>query len=368
MTATAGLAINHIVPLHPLTTPGTRRARAAPEVAGSPHTQPEHLITHPGPHSAGTYGLAESANWAGVVDTGTTFGGVGGDWTVPLTGSNAGDEYSATWIGLDGTSAATLIQTGTTQQVVGGVATYFAWFELLPSAPEVIQEPVVPGDAIQAQIIETQLNVWTITISDLTQHWQFQQAFPYTTPGLSAEWIEEAPLVNNVVAQLADFDAVTFSQIATAAADPGAQVLNPVYLVDGSDIITAYPGDANGSSFSIFYGEPAPIVASVTPSEGPTSGGAAVVISGVGFGNATRVEFGGFDAGFEVVADGTIFATAPADAAPDTVDVTVLNPTGASLVSTADQFTYVAPAPPPPPAPPHGYWLVGADGGIFTFG
>ena len=28
----------------------------------------------------------------------------------------------------------------------------------------------------------------------------------------------------------------------------------------------------------------------------------------------------------------------------------------------------VASAPPPPPPPPHGYWLVGSDGGIFSFG
>ena len=27
-----------------------------------------------------------------------------------------------------------------------------------------------------------------------------------------------------------------------------------------------------------------------------------------------------------------------------------------------------SPPPPPPPAPQHGYWLVGSDGGIFTFG
>jgi len=44
-----------------------------------------------------------------------------------------------------------------------------------------------------------------------------------------------------------------------------------------------------------------------------------------------------------------------------------------SYTSAANDFTVtggpVAPPPPPPaPAPAHGYWLVGSDGGIFTFG
>ena len=30
--------------------------------------------------------------------------------------------------------------------------------------------------------------------------------------------------------------------------------------------------------------------------------------------------------------------------------------------------TVISPPPPPPPPPAHGYWLVGSDGGIFTFG
>jgi hypothetical protein len=49
------------------------------------------------------------------------------------------------------------------------------------------------------------------------------------------------------------------------------------------------------------------------------------------------------------------------------VDVVVATPGGTSAQSAADQFTYVPP-PSSSPGPPHGYWLVGGDGGIFTFG
>ena len=49
---------------------------------------------------------------------------------------------------------------------------------------------------------------------------------------------------------------------------------------------------------------------------------------------------------------------------PAASDYTVVYATGAFSVTGGP-----APPPPPPPPPPaHGYWLVGSDGGIFTFG
>ncbi len=47
--------------------------------------------------------------------------------------------------------------------------------------------------------------------------------------------------------------------------------------------------------------------------------------------------------------------------------VTAVNANGQSVASSVVSATPVAP-PPPPPSPKHGYWLVGSDGGIFTFG
>ncbi len=51
--------------------------------------------------------------------------------------------------------------------------------------------------------------------------------------------------------------------------------------------------------------------------------------------------------------------------------VTGIDTVTSSITGTSGTITVPAPPPPPPPpvvVPSHGYWLVGADGGIFTFG
>lgn len=84
----------------------------------------------------------------------------------------------------------------------------------------------------------------------------------------------------------------------------------------------------------------APVVTSISPNSGPTSGGTTVVITGSGFSSATVVTFGGTAAVHTVISDTQITATSPAGAA-GTVDVTVTTPGGTSAISAADRFTYV---------------------------
>lgn len=69
-----------------------------------------------------------SSNWSGYAETSAApFSGVTGDWTVPtVTGPNG--SYSATWIGIDGFTNSSLIQTGTEQDYVNGNAQYSAWW------------------------------------------------------------------------------------------------------------------------------------------------------------------------------------------------------------------------------------------------
>ncbi len=83
-----------------------------------------------------------------------------------------------------------------------------------------------------------------------------------------------------------------------------------------------------------------PAVASVDPAKGPTTGGGAVTIHGVGLAAATAVDFGSTPAsGFEIVSDGEIDATAPAGAG--TVAVTVLSGAGPSVAAGPDLYGYV---------------------------
>ncbi|WP_022899088.1 IPT/TIG domain-containing protein [Humibacter albus] len=86
--------------------------------------------------------------------------------------------------------------------------------------------------------------------------------------------------------------------------------------------------------------KPAASIQSLTPAEGPTSGGTTVTITGSEFTAATGVTFDG-DAGtaFTVVDDSHITVTTPAHVA-GAVDVAVLSPYGNG--TSADAFTYVA--------------------------
>ncbi len=57
---------------------------------------------------------------------------------MPAVAASASPEYSATWIGIDGTTSTILIQTGTSQQTAEGLTEYYAWVELFPGNEDVI--------------------------------------------------------------------------------------------------------------------------------------------------------------------------------------------------------------------------------------
>lgn len=333
--------------------------------------------SHPGRLTKTSHGrtgtnTAESANWAGMVDSGGTavFTEVQGEWTVPAVAASASDEDSVTWIGIDGATNTDLIQTGTAQDS-GPDGGYYAWVELLPNASIDIGA-VDPGDEMEASIDETSAGDWTIFTEDVTLA---QSATNYVTgyypPSASAEWIEEAPIVGCCQATLADFGTTGFIDLGVTATDLSSATLTPVEMVNSDGTVLAYPSayDAGTNSFAITYGSPPPSVTSLSVADGSTSGGTTVTISGSNFNGAYAVEFGGVSTSFIVDSADTITASSPAEPA-GAVNVTVSTPWGVSALSGADQFTYTS--PPPPPAPPptpavSGYDLVGSDGGVFVF-
>lgn len=84
------------------------------------------------------------------------------------------------------------------------------------------------------------------------------------------------------------------------------------------------------------------VVTGVNPSQGPESGGTAVVISGSGFTGATEVLFGAFAAtNVKIVSDTQITADSPAGSG--VVDVMVATIAGTSAVTAGDMFRFVAP-------------------------
>jgi hypothetical protein len=87
---------------------------------------------------------------------------------------------------------------------------------------------------------------------------------------------------------------------------------------------------------------PAPAVTTVSPNSGSTAGGSTVTITGTNFTGASAVSFGAVAASsYDVLSDGAITATAPAQAA-GVVDMQVTTPSGTSAVVTGDHYTYTA--------------------------
>jgi len=155
----------------------------------------------------------QSSNWFGynqgtLEQGGRQFNSITGDWTVPSASQHKlnQDEYSSDWIGIGGgcvdanctVTDNTLIQTGTEQDVSSGHASYSAWWEVIPGPSLTITSMTVgAGDHMHAAIAETVAgsNVWTIALQDVTRNESYSTTVPYSSSHLTAEWIEETPLI-----------------------------------------------------------------------------------------------------------------------------------------------------------------------------
>jgi len=164
--------------------------------------------------------VSTALNWAGYVVASNftnlqpVVEGVSASWTVPIVTNIGVNAFSSCWVGVGGEFDHTLIQVGTEQDFVDGFARYSAWYEMLPSTSVTINTvQISPDDQIQASVllVNTTENVWTISISDLTNNESFQSNFTYNSQRLTAEWIVERPEINSVLANLADFGNVTFT-------------------------------------------------------------------------------------------------------------------------------------------------------------
>jgi hypothetical protein len=136
----------------------------------------------------------------------------------------------------------------------------------------------------------------------------------------------------------------------------GAQAGTGVAFVNSSRITATAPAGTDGSTVDVTVTTPAgtsavstlgtkysygaPTVTALSPASGPTAGQNIVIITGTGFTGVTAVKFGTTAAVRTVNSPTQITATAPPGALGATVDVTVTNPAGTSVASSADQYTY----------------------------
>ena len=115
----------------------------------------------------------------------------------------------------------------------------------------------------------------------------------------------------------AAFTVISATQItATAPAGTGS----------ASVTVTTPGGTSNGTTYTYV---PAPAISGISPTQGPTTGGNTVTITGTGFAGATAVMFGPASVAFVVVNATQITATAPA-APTAPVAVTVVTAAGSS--------------------------------------
>ncbi len=218
---------------------------------------PDHSLPALGPHISGTANTLESSNWSGLIDFGSQYSGVVGQWTVPSIQPSASLAATSSWIGIDGATNYSLIQTGTAEQTINNVNTYFAWYEILPSAAIPIGL-VNPGDQMTASVHENSPGLWSISISDVTANESYSDQFAYSGPGASAEWIEEDPTINGSEPQLANFGTAHFSGMAISGTNLANNAVNPVDMVDANNDIIAYPQNITATTFSVAYGSPPP--------------------------------------------------------------------------------------------------------------
>jgi hypothetical protein len=204
----------------------------------------------------------KSSNWfgynQGTLEQGSTlFHAISGNWTVPAaTQHKAGQaEYSSDWIGIGGgcvdagctVGDSTLIQTGTEQDVsASGQASYSAWWELIPAPSLTVSMKVAPGDQMHASIAEIApfSEVWTITLQDVTRHETFSTTVPYSSSHLTAECIEETPLVIGTNAGFAPLPNLTNPKFDHGTTNGATVKLKPseeIQLTDSSGKVIGAP-------------------------------------------------------------------------------------------------------------------------------
>jgi hypothetical protein len=205
----------------------------------------------------------QSNNWFGynqgsLEQGGKQFHSITGDWTVPTATQHTrgADEASSDWIGIGGGCVdanctvvdATLIQTGTEQDVdSSGKASYSAWYELIPGPALTISNVTVqPGDRMHASISEivSGANLWRITLQNVTRNQTFTTTLPYPSSHLTAEWIEETPLVigtNTGLAALPNLTNVPFDNGTTNGANAGLKSSEQIQLIDADGNVIGTP-------------------------------------------------------------------------------------------------------------------------------
>lgn len=189
-----------------------------PAVGGASAVHAGPTLTVPG---IGASSSVESYNWAGYAANTSSrqVTAVSGSWTEPAVKCTSKLALAAFWVGIDGYSSSTVEQTGTLAQCSGGVASYYAWWEMYPtnSVQPISTITVHAGDRFGANVTySTSTHKFTLYIIDTTTGASFTKTKKLSSAvRSSAECIAEAPSGDSSTVSgiypLANFKTVTFS-------------------------------------------------------------------------------------------------------------------------------------------------------------
>ena len=135
-------------------------------------------------------------------------------------------------------------------------ATYGAWYELIPETETAETITVKPGDTIHCSITETSPGEWDIVLKDVTDGQGFAVTTAYSSSELTAEWIEETPVVvgtsGSGIASLPNLTKVHFT---AARANGKSAALAPADAIQltnssGQPIATPSKPNAAGTAFN----------------------------------------------------------------------------------------------------------------------
>ena len=133
-----------------------------------------------------------------------------------------------------------------------------AWWEVIPGPSLTITNmTIAPGDHMHALISELVpgSNVWTITLQNVTRGQTFSTTVPYSSTHLTAEWIEETPLLLGTDAGFAALPNLTnpaFTAATTNGAPANLTATEKIQLIEtnGNAIGTPSAPDPDHNGFN----------------------------------------------------------------------------------------------------------------------
>ncbi len=205
---------------------------------------------------------SNATNWAGYAalpgkDTVTKASAA---WVEPTASCTSATSYAAFWVGIDGANTDSVEQTGTAVECLGGVAFYWAWWELFPNPMETISKITVsPGDHFSASVTYTPSHTFSMKIRDVTTGISVAKAG--TLPSAKradAECIAERPSVDDALTALAPFGSVKFSSCTATVSGTsgGIGTFAPLWRIDmvsGTTVLAKTGALSNDTSFKVTW-------------------------------------------------------------------------------------------------------------------